>query len=206
MNNRKTKIWLLTVLIISLIISCIHPVYPDEIFLQHTATYIMIGLLIYVVIKNNLTNSAFLCFVLMVIIHIIGARWNYSNTPYDKWINSVFGFSIDKFFDFKRNQYDRFVHFMYGLLMIIPISEIYANWFKFQKKLSNHVAFLFILASSLIYELIEWLVAIVLSPEQAEAYNGQQGDFFDAQKDMALAMFGAVVMILLLRIRKRYRV
>jgi len=201
LNNRKIKFCLLLFLIISLIFSCIHPVYPDEIFLQHTATYLMIGFLIFVLVKNNLTNKSFFCFVLIVVIHIIGARWNYSNTPYDKWLNSVFGFSIDKFFDFKRNQYDRFVHFMYGFLLIIPISEIYTAWFKFQKKTSYHIAFLFVLASSLVYELIEWLVAIVLSPEQAEAYNGQQGDFWDAQKDMALAMFGAIIMILIRRIK-----
>ncbi len=84
--------------------------------------------------------------------------------------------------------------------MVIPIAEIYSNWFRLEKRLSKHVAFLFISASSMIYELIEWLVALMLSPEFVDAYNGQQGDFWDAQKDMALAMFGAIVMILILRI------
>jgi len=53
----------------------------------------------------------------------------------------------------------------------------------------------------LFYEVFEWVLSLALSPEQADAYNGQQGDFWDAQKDMALAMLGAIVMILARRIK-----
>jgi putative membrane protein len=49
------------------------------------------------------------------------------------------------------------------------------------------------MAASLLYELFEWVLALVLSPQSAEAYNGQQGDMFDAQKDMALAMLGGIL-------------
>jgi putative membrane protein len=205
MNYRNTKIWLLAILIFFLILTCIKPVFPDEIILQHTATFIMITLLTVIIIKNNISNQAFFCFILMTSIHIVGARWNYSYTPYDKWIQTIFGFSIDKYFNFKRNQYDRFVHFMYGFLMVIPFSEIYRNWFHIPGKMSKHIAFLFILATSLIYELLEWVVALILSPEQANAYNGQQGDFWDAQKDMGMAMFGALIMILILRIWRKIK-
>ncbi len=45
---------------------------------------------------------------------------------------------------------------------------------------------------SKVYELIEWWFAIAMSPENAELYNGQQGDAFDAHKDMALALAGAI--------------
>ena len=48
-------------------------------------------------------------------------------------------------------------------------------------------------AGSLIYELFEWALTLVLSPEDAEGYNGQQGDVFDAQKDMALATLGSTI-------------
>ena len=50
----------------------------------------------------------------------------------------------------------------------------------------------FVMASSVFYELIEWVIAIGLSPEQAENYNGQQGDMWDAHKDMLLATTGAI--------------
>ena len=51
----------------------------------------------------------------------------------------------------------------------------------------------FVMASSVFYELIEWAIAIGLSPEQAENYNGQQGDMWDAHKDMLLATIGSIV-------------
>ena len=50
----------------------------------------------------------------------------------------------------------------------------------------------FVMASSVLYELIEWAIAIGLSPEEAENYNGQQGDMWDAHKDMLLATIGAI--------------
>jgi putative membrane protein len=49
------------------------------------------------------------------------------------------------------------------------------------------------MASSVFYELIEWAIAIGLSPEEAENYNGQQGDMWDAHKDMLLATIGAII-------------
>ena len=49
-----------------------------------------------------------------------------------------------------------------------------------------------VLASSAAYELFEWLLTLFMAPGTAEAYNGQQGDIWDAHKDMALALAGSV--------------
>jgi putative membrane protein len=53
------------------------------------------------------------------------------------------------------------------------------------------LAWLSIQTFSLIYEVFEWLLTVVISGEAATDYNGQQGDIWDAQKDMALAMLGS---------------
>ena len=50
-----------------------------------------------------------------------------------------------------------------------------------------------IFATSALYEIIEWAVAVIVSPAAALAYLGTQGDPFDAQKDSALAMVGAII-------------
>ena len=50
-----------------------------------------------------------------------------------------------------------------------------------------------IISYSLIYEWIEWFIAMGLSPEDAENYNGQQGDIWDAHQDMLLATVGAII-------------
>lgn len=197
-TGRNFKIILLAFLFAIAVLSCIHPPFPDQIFLQHITTMLLLIILIFVAAKNNLSNVSFLCVAIFLIFHIIGARYNYSDTPYNRWVQSLLGFDLNHYFDFRRNQYDRLVHFVYGLLIIIPVREIYLRWFKAPKSLSLHIAFLFVLASSMLYELVEWLVAVLMSPAFAEAYNGQQGDLWDAQKDMALAMSGALFMVILL--------
>ena len=63
------------------------------------------------------------------------------------------------------------------------------------------MAWLMIQTGSMIYELFEWLLTIVMSSDAADSYNGQQGDMWDAQKDMALALLGATAMLLLYMLR-----
>jgi putative membrane protein len=55
----------------------------------------------------------------------------------------------------------------------------------------------------MVYEVFEWGISVFLSPQDVEAYNGQQGDYWDAQKDMALALLGAILMILLLLVNRK---
>lgn len=203
MNKRLPKIGMLILYFLILVVSCVKPPFPDELYLQHSITVLVATFLVYTTIKNNLGNKAFAFIVAFMLLHIIGARWIYSYTPYDQWIKSLTGFSINSYFGFKRNQYDRLVHFFFGFLMLIPLREIYSRWFGSNLKISSHLAFLFILSASMIYEVFEWLITIVLSPDDANAYNGQQGDFWDAQKDMALAMLGALIMLLFISMTKR---
>jgi putative membrane protein len=62
----------------------------------------------------------------------------------------------------------------------------------------------FSLATSAVYELIEWLVAVTFTPEWADQFLGQQGDMFDGQKDTALATAGAILSIGILAIKSRW--
>ncbi len=50
-----------------------------------------------------------------------------------------------------------------------------------------------ILSAGAVYEIFEWLAAMLMAPDWAESYNGQQGDVWDAQRDMALAACGALI-------------
>ena len=58
--------------------------------------------------------------------------------------------------------------------------------------------------ASVVYELFEWLLTLVAPANQADNYNGQQGDMWDAQKDMALALLGASMAWLAFLIKKWY--
>jgi putative membrane protein len=61
------------------------------------------------------------------------------------------------------------------------------------------------LAFSGLYEIIEWLAAAATNPELGAAYLGTQGDVWDAQKDMGLAAFGALVCMVLTAVVRRIR-
>ncbi len=203
MHQRRIKIGILILYFLATIISCIQAPYPDELYLQHSATLLVAIILIYATVKDNFSIKSFTLIAVFMLFHIIGARWIYSYTPYDQWIKTLTGFSINSFFGFERNQYDRLIHFLFGFLLFIPIREIYSVWFGVREKLASHLAILFILAASLVYEVFEWIISLVLSPEDAEAYNGQQGDYWDAQKDMALAMLGAFLILVLIQLLRK---
>lgn len=200
MYHRRFKTSSLLLLFLILVVSCINPIYPREMYLQHSATIAVAVFLIYSAIKNNLSNTSFILIVVFMIFHIIGARWIYSNTPYDQWISYLTGFDINSYFGFKRNHYDRLIHFLFGFLFFIPLQEIFQRNPDIKRGTGLLLAFLSILSLSMLYEVFEWMLSIVLSPDAAEAYNGQQGDYWDAQKDMALALLGALVMLFILRI------
>ena len=102
------------------------------------------------------------------------------------------------FFQDTRNHYDRFVHFSFGLLMFPYFKHLCKEWFKLSVPIAILVSWLIIQTGSMIYELFEWLLTVVMSSEEADYYNGQQGDMWDAQKDMALAMVGSTISAVLL--------
>lgn len=90
--------------------------------------------------------------------------------------------------------YDRLVHFSYGVLLFNTMVDISKTIFNVQSvKLLIALALMINMSSSLLYELLEWSITMTLSPEAAEAYNGQQSDIWDAHKDMALALLGGLI-------------
>ena len=93
-------------------------------WLQHSATLIIGIFLIYDIKKDLLKPDTFVCIYLFMLLHIIGARWIYSYVPYDLWFQKLTGVGFNSFFGLQRNHYDRFVHFMFGVLMMIPFAEL----------------------------------------------------------------------------------
>jgi putative membrane protein len=114
----------------------------------------------------------------------------------------LFNFDCNSFFGFERNHYDRLVHFSFGVLLLASSRDLIMRLSKFNTKQALLVALLSIQAFSMLYELFEWGIAISLSEGAADSYNGQQGDMWDAHKDMALAMIGSVLAFLFLKSNK----
>ena len=196
---------LLSTATLLLLLSCIGAPYPEQMYLQHIPTVVALAALAVFSRRYPLSNAAFTCLVIFLMLHILGARYIYSYVPYDRWMKALVGTDPTSIFHFRRNHYDRMVHFAFGLLWVLPVWEVCVRYFKVPRRFALYVAFEFVLAFSALYELFEWGLTLALAPNDANAYNGQQGDLWDAHKDMAFAMLGSLVTLgVLFFHRRRY--
>ena len=185
--------------------SCVKPPYLQFLLMQHVPTILAALLLGHLSNRFPIGRLSFASIILFLMLHTLGARYLYSYVPYDAWSERLLGFNITETFGFRRNHYDRLVHFSYGFLLAIPIQEFERRYFKLSVALSSVLAIECILATSAGYELLEWLVAVIFTPEWADSFLGQQGDIFDGQKDTALATVGAILSISVLAVENRWR-
>jgi putative membrane protein len=113
-----------------------------------------------------------------------------------RWTLGVFLIVVrlNELFGWRRNNFDRLVHLSYGLCFGPVLFRRFRAAGR-SIRWSALVAVDLVLSTSAVYELFEWAIAMTLAPGAAEAYNGQQGDMWDAQKDMSLATGGAVVAV-----------
>jgi putative membrane protein len=133
-----------------------------------------------------------LIFVFMCL-HAVGSHWTYSLVPYDQAFQTVTGHSLNGLMGWDRNQYDRIVHFAYGLLLAYPIRELFLRIAEVRGFWGYFLPVVLTMAASMFYELIEWAAAEVFGGELGTAFVGAQGDIWDAQKDMWLATLGALI-------------
>jgi len=136
--------------------------------------------------------SATLIF-LFLCLHQIGAHYTYAEVPYDTWIKSLTGYSLDETMGWSRNHYDRAVHFSYGLLLAYPIREIFLRVVSVKGFWGYFLPLDLTMSTSMMFELFEWGAAEIFGGDLGMAYLGTQGDIWDAHKDMALASLGALI-------------
>lgn len=182
---------LLIILAASIPLSGWGALYPRNTWLQLGPVVLVLLVALPLLRRWPLGTASLRNITLFLLLHVIAARWSYSFVPYDAWARSLIGLSPDLAFGFGRNMFDRLVHFAFGLLAIRPGREIAMRHFGLSARAAFYVSFEFVLAFSALYEIVEWQLALLMDPADADAYNGQQGDLFDAQKDMALAFSGA---------------
>ncbi len=126
-------------------------------------------------------------------LHTIGAHWTYAEVPYEEAWRNLTGHSLNAALGWERNNYDRVVHFAYGLLLAYPIREVFLRIANVRGFWGYFLPLDLTMSSSMLYELIEWGAALVVGGDLGQAYLGTQGDEWDAHKDMALASLGALI-------------
>jgi putative membrane protein len=147
--------------------------------------------------KFPLSRISYSLIFIFLAVHELGSHYTYAEVPYDQWFISLTGSSFNKLVGWERNNFDRVVHFSYGLLITYPIREIYLRIANAEGFWGYFLPLDFAMSTSMIYELIEWAAAEVFGGDLGIAYLGTQGDVWDAHKDMGLASLGALIAMLL---------
>lgn len=191
-----------------LAVTWIKPIWPAEQALHHSLTVVGVAALVWAHRRWPLPLSSFVLILLFLTLHTVAARWIYSFVPYDEWTRALFGRGLNETLGWRRNNFDRLVHLAYGLCLAPVLMRLAIDRLGWRPRWAALAAVEVVISTGAIYELFEWGIAVTLAPELAEAYNGQQGDIFDAQKDMAVAAAGALVAVfiaLLSRSRRHHQ-
>jgi putative membrane protein len=140
--------------------------------------------------KFPLTDLLYALILIHGLILMLGGAYTYARVPLGFWMQDWFGFA--------RNNYDKIGHFAQGFIPAIIARELLIRKWKIpQRGLVAFLAISICLAFSAFYELIEWWAALGLG-QGADEFLGTQGDPWDTQSDMFLALVGAIAALVTL--------
>ena len=137
-----------------------------------------------------LSHASYTLITLFLTLHAIGAHYTYAQVPVGQWVDQVFHLG--------RNHFDRIVHFSFGFLLAYPMEELFRLSAEVRGWLLYYLPVMTVLGLSGLWEIIESWVASTLHPELGITYLGSQGDIWDAQKDIAAALYGSLLCVTIL--------
>ena len=160
-------------------------------FLEVTPAFIALLVLVFTYNKFKFTSLVYTLILIHCIILMVGGHYTYAQVP-------AFDF-IKEILDQERNDYDKLGHLAQGFIPAMIAREIIIrkNIISIEAW-RNFFIVCFCLGFSAFYELVEWWVAIFAN-DSADDFLGTQGYIWDTQSDMAWALFGSILALLLLR-------
>lgn len=150
-----------------------------------------VGVLFAVHPRFVMSRFVYVCVFLHMLILIYGGYYTYAETPLGNWARDAFGLA--------RNHYDRVGHLALGVFPAFYAREVLLRLTPLRR--GGWLYFLLlcvVLAVAAFWELLEWWVALLVAPDVGQAFLGSQGDVWDAQWDMFLALIGAAAALPLL--------
>jgi len=184
MSMQRSHKIIYAVYILVWIIMAIEPRYRQDWLLENVLVFLIFPLIVWMDTKYKFTVTGLILLLIFASLHSLGSHFTYAKMEYFDVVTHFFGF--------ERNNFDRVVHFLFGLLTFRIIFEmIIPN----VSKLSSALLFTFTMMVSIsaLYEILEWLAAIIFHPELGLAFLGIQGDVWDSQKDTLVSMIGALI-------------
>jgi len=176
--------------LVGLIVSGIRPYDRPTWWMEVAPVLIALPILVATHRRYPLTGVLYFLVCAHALVLIYGGAYTYARVPLGFWLQEALGF--------ERNPYDRIGHFMQGFVPAMPAREILVRGrFVIGRGLLAFVCVCIALAFSAFYELIEWWAALLLG-QGADEFLGTQGDPWDTQADMFLALLGASTALFLL--------
>jgi len=170
----------------------IHPLHRNPWLLENALALAAVALL--AVFHRGLLFSrvSYTMIFVFMCLHQVGAHYTYSEVPYDVWFQKLTGRTFNSLVGWERNNFDRVVHFSYGMLLAYPVREVFLRVVNVRGFWGYFLPLDLTMSTSMLFELLEWGTAAAFGGELGQAFLGTQGDEWDAHKDMALASLGAV--------------
>lgn len=163
----------------------IDPLNRRDWLLENLLVLTLIPLLLLTYRRFEFSLTSYCLIGLFLVLHAFGAHYTYAEVPLGYWLQDLWGLS--------RNPFDRMAHFAYGALLVFPIRELLVRQAGLRGWWSYALPVCVVLAQSGFFEVLEAIVAVIVSPELGNIYLGTQGDEWDAQHDMAAALGGSVL-------------
>jgi putative membrane protein len=167
------------------IVLAIGPRDRQDWFLENLLALSAVAALVATYRRFQFSTASYLLMTAFLSLHAVGAHYTYAQVPFGFWLQEEFGLA--------RNPFDRLVHFAYGLFLAYPLRELLVRFAGVKGLWSYYLPVSGMLAQSGLFEIVEAVVAQIVSPELGAAYLGMQGDEWDAQNDMIAAFFGALL-------------
>ncbi|MBK9549045.1 MAG: DUF2238 domain-containing protein [Gemmatimonadetes bacterium] len=183
--GRREGLLLLAVGAIALVLSGIAPFDRTTWWLEIFPILLVVPLLLVTASRFPLTPLLYRLILIHALILIVGGHWSYARVPVGFWVQELLGW--------QRNPYDRLGHLAQGFIPAMAAREIFRR--RIPLPAGRWLAFLVVatcLALSACYELVEWWAALALG-QGADEFLGTQGDPWDTQWDMFLALVGAIL-------------
>jgi putative membrane protein len=190
MQADRTLMAVCAIWVIALVASGIAPYDRVTWFMEVAPVLIAAPILIATRTRLPLTTLVYVLIAIHGLILIYGGAYTYARVPAGFWLQELLGF--------ERNPYDRIGHLAQGFVPAMVARELLLRVFRIPgRKILNFLVICVALAISAFYELIEWWAAVAMGGG-ADEFLGTQGDVWDTQWDMCMALTGAILALLVL--------
>ncbi|MDE3017588.1 MAG: DUF2238 domain-containing protein [Nitrospirota bacterium] len=166
-------------------VMAISPLDRRDWFLENILSVALVAVLAVTYRRFPFSLLSYGLMTVFLTLHTVAAHYTYSEVPAGSLLKDAMAL--------ERNHFDRVAHFAFGLLMTYPLREFLVRTVPLTGLWSYVLPAAVLLAMSGLFEIIESWVAQIVSPELGHAYLGTQGDIWDAQQDMTVALCGAIL-------------